>query len=230
MTGVFFEPGAVFADIAARGRWWLALLIMMLLASLSVQMIVSRISYDTMIQKIFDSNERIQQLSADQRAQAVETQRKIMPITMRVMPLVGSLVGMLVIAAALMFTFKFMLDAELTYKNALNITCYAMVPVSIVSTIATIAVLYLKAPEDFDIQNPIAFNLGAFLPDGTAKWLASLAGSIDLFTIWAVVLIAIGFSAFCGARKMPFGRAITGVLVPWAVYVVGKAAFASIFG
>jgi hypothetical protein len=42
--------------------------------------------------------------------------------------------------------------------------------------------------------------------------------------------MAIGFSAFCGKKRMPLGRALTGIVLPWLVYVAGKAAFASLFG
>lgn len=231
LTGVFHEPGAVFADIASNGRWWLALLITVVVTVAVAQLMVSRIGYDRIIQKSFESNSRVQEMPAEQKARAIEMQRKIMPVAMNVVPLAAVVLGALVIAGILMFIFNSMLDAGLRYKQVLNLQTYASLPAGIVGGAALVLVLFLKSPDDFDVQRPLAFNAGAFLnPDTSAKWLQSLLGSFDLFTIWTIVLLAIGFSAACGKRKMPFGRALTGILVPWAIWVIGKSAFASLFG
>ncbi len=79
------------------------------------------------------------------------------------------------------------------------------------------------------------FEDGASCPLGAIRstsrpWLRSLANSLDLFTIWTIVLIATGFTALCGARKMPFRRSLWGVLAPWLVYVLGKMGFAALTG
>jgi len=230
LSGVFFEPGNVFKDIAANGKWFIPMLIIVLLTSTFVSLMVSRIGYDLMIQKGFEASKRAQEMPAEQRQQAMESQRKMMPFFVRVMPPVASILGLLIIAGALLFTFRFLLDSELSYKSVLNITCYGSLPPALVGLVATTAVMYLKPPEDFDTQNPAAFNLGAFLPDGTAKWLQSVATSFDLFTFWTMALMAIGFSAALGAKKMPFGRALIGIIAPWTLWVICKAGFASIFG
>ncbi len=230
LSGVFFEPGNVFKDIATNGKFWIPMLIIVLLTSTFVSLMVSRIGYDLMIQKAFESSKRVQEMPADQRQQAMDSQRKMMPIFVRILPPVANILGLMIIAGALLFTFKFLLDADLSFKNALNITCYGSLPPALVGVAATIAVLYLKPPEDFDTQNPLAFNVGAFLPEGTAKWLHSIASSLDLITFWTMALLAIGFSAAVGAKKLPFGRALMGILAPWALWVICKAGFASLFG
>jgi hypothetical protein len=230
LLGTFHEPGAVFADIATNGRWWLALLIIIALSSLSVHLMVTHIGYDRIIQKAFDASPQIQKLSPEQRATAFNSQLKMMPYIMRISPLVAPLLGTLVIAAALLFAFKFMLDADLKYRQVLNISCYASLPPGIVSTAAMILVMFLKPPEDFDVQAPLAFNAGAFLGDGVAKWLHSLASSFDLFTFWTIALVAVGFSAACGVKKMPFSRALIGVVGPWLLWVVAKVGWAAMFG
>ena len=231
LSGVFHEPGAVFADIAANGRWWLALLIVVVVTFSVAALMASHIGYDRIIQKSFESNSRLQEMPAEQKARAIETQRKIMPFIMHVVPAVSVVIGALVIAGVLLFIMNAMLDAGLTFKQVLNIQTYASLPASLVGGAALVLVLFLKSPDEFDVQRPLAFNAGAFLnPDTSAKWLQSLLGSFDLFTIWTIVLLAIGFSAACGQRKMPFSRALTGILVPWGIWVLGKAAVASLFG
>jgi hypothetical protein len=49
------------------------------------------------------------------------------------------------------------------------------------------SVLFLVPPDNYDIQNPVAFNIGAYLdPQSTPKAIYSLASSMDLFTFWRI--------------------------------------------
>jgi len=66
-------------------------------------------------------------------------------------------------------------------------------------------------------------NLGAFLSADVPAWLTAVAGTISIFNIWAVVLLIIGFAT---VGKMSRGKAAVVTLVPWGVWIVGKAALA----
>lgn len=230
ICGVFTEPSRVFPDIARRGRWWLVLAALVLLNVLAVSAMVGRVGYDLMIEKALEQSRQVQEMSAEQRAQVYETQRKFMPIAVRVFPPLAIFGGTLLVAAALLFSYRFLLDADVKYKEALNITAYAWLPPAVAGNLMFFAVLYLKPPDEFDMESAGSLSIGSFLSRDTAAWLRSLANSLDLFTLWIIVLIALGFTALCGSRKLPFGRSIWGVLVPWLVYVLGKMGFAAITG
>ncbi len=202
---------------------------MMVMGLLFVSLFTQRVGYDRMIQKSFESNTQLQDLPADKKADAVAMQRKIMPYILHVSPVAGTLVMLLVVAGVLLFLMNGLMDAGLKYKNALNISAYAMLPAGIVSGILMCVVMYLKAPDEFDIERPLAFNAGAFLnPDTTSKWLTALASSFDIFTFWTIALMAIGFSAAAGPRKLPFSKALTGILVAWGVWVLIKVGFSAL--
>ena len=228
LTGVFHSPGAVFADIARSGRWWIPVLIATCLSIALVAAMQSRVSVDQILAKAIEGNERFQQLSADQKEQALSSQRKIIPIAMFGGAALGNIGILLVMAAALMFVFNLLMDGKLRYKNALNICGYSMFPPGIVGGLVMFLVLYLKPPDEFDIQNALAFNLGAFLPTATSAWIKSLAGSIDLFTFWTIFLLAIGFAR--AIPKMTTGKAFGAILVPWVFWVLVKSGWAAAFG
>jgi hypothetical protein len=57
------------------------------------------------------------------------------------------------------------------------------------------------------------------------KWLMSLAGSLDLFTIWTIVLMAIGFSV--AAKKLSFSKALITIAIPWLIWVVAMMSLQS---
>jgi hypothetical protein len=89
--------------------------------------------------------------------------------------------------------------------------------------------MFLKAPEDFDVQNPLAFNPGAFMdPETSSKFLYTIAVSLDFFTLWYLLLIAIGIKAVAG-RRLSFGASILTVGVPWALFVLARAGIAAAF-
>jgi hypothetical protein len=90
-------------------------------------------------------------------------------------------------------------------------------------------VLHLKNPDEINVQNALAFNPGAFMdPNSGSKFLYSLATSLDLFSFWTILLIAVGLKAAAG-KKLTFGGAVFAVVLPWAVYVLGKSALAGVF-
>ncbi|MFQ5928027.1 MAG: hypothetical protein ACE5MH_11415, partial [Terriglobia bacterium] len=54
----------------------------------------------------------------------------------------------------------------------------------------------------------------------TPAWLVSLGSSLDLFSVWSLLLLATGFSV--AARKISWSKACTWVVVTWVVWLVVK--------
>src|SRR5207253_2949249 len=78
-------------------------------------------------------------------------------------------------------------------KRMMAIVAYSCLPM-LIQTALSMVVLFLKDPEEFNLQNPLMFNVGAFLSPETPAALRAAGSSIDLFTIWIMILIAIGVS------------------------------------
>ena len=98
-----------------------------------------------------------------------------------------------------------------------------------IMAILAIAVMFMKPPDDFNVQNPLVFNPGAFMdPLTSSKFLYSLATSLDLFRIWSLVLIGIGLKA-AGGKQLSMGGAMTAAFLPWAIWTLGAAAIAGAF-
>jgi len=112
------------------------------------------------------------------------------------------------------------------FSSALGITAHAYFP-WILYSLLFILILYLKAPGTVDLDNPIATNVGAFLPESTPKAIMSLAKSIDLFSLWTLLLISVGFTAV-NPKKLK-GKALSIAVTVWAVYVAIKMGGAWIF-
>ena len=57
-----------------------------------------------------------------------------------------------------------------------------------------------------------------------------MAGSLDIFTIWILILLSIGLASIAGSRKITTGKTATVVFGFWAVFVLIKVGWAAAFG
>ena len=89
-----------------------------------------------------------------------------------------------------------------------------------------LVMIFLGDVERFNPQNPAPTNLGFFLnPLETAKSLYTLASSIDVFTIWFLVLLGIGFSTATG-RKVKSSSIIGCYAGLWIIWILIKLGLA----
>jgi Yip1-like protein len=228
LAGIFWEPKPVFEDLSGRPRWWVPLILLTVLALTYIGTFSRVVGWDTFIRHQYETNPRLQELSSDQRAQAMEMQMKIGSRFAYVGGALGMTVTCLAIAGILLGMFNLLGGASLKYKQAFSITCYSFLPTAL-STILSLIVMLFKNPEEFDLQNPLVLNVGAFLdPSTTPKGLHSLASSLDLFSIWVILLLALGMSV--AARRVSYAKSLIFVLVPWALYVAVKSGWAAMFG
>ncbi len=133
----------------------------------------------------------------------------------------GAAISAVVVAAMLLLAANLMLSAQVTFRQLFAVTCYAFLPNLLAGALA-ILTMYLKQPEDFDLENPTAFNIGFYLdPQTTPKWLVSVASSVDLFSIWVLLLLALGLTA--AGRRLSYSKALVAVSGLWLLWVALKA-------
>jgi len=94
------------------------------------------------------------------------------------------------------------------------------------SVLVAISLFAGADPEGFNINNPVATNLGYFINRTDHPALATLLSWFDIFTIWYVILFGIGFSCVSRVKR---GTA-TGVVAGWcAVIALVGAGFRALF-
>lgn len=226
VVGVFSSPSAAFRDIAARPRWWIPLILLGLFGTLFSIAFDNKVGFENFVRQTVERSPQAQNMTRPQLEQAANFGGRIARFASY-----GSVVVMLcsalVIAAVFKFVFDVLMGAEIGFNRMMGIVSYAYLP-NLIATALSFLVLNLKPAEDFDLQNPLAFNAGAFMSAESPAWLRSLGSSIDLFSIWIMILMAIGISV--AGRKVSFGKAFGGVLFPWALFVVLKVGAAAIRG
>jgi hypothetical protein len=224
LFGVFYEPGKVFADVAQRPSWIVPLILSIVFAVAFTYTISSHIGWDMTIRQAMANNPRVAELPAEQREAAVARATKFASTIGWVGAVLFPPLFTLIVAGVLTGIFNGLLGTDLKFVQMFSITAYAYL-IRGFYTLLLILLIYLKPPEDFNIQvspfSPAAYMSKADNP----KWLMSLAGSLDLFTIWTLVLLAIGFST--AARKLSFSKALITIAIPWLILVVAQMALQS---
>jgi hypothetical protein len=228
LTGVFFEPAKTFADVAQRPGFWAPLILVIVVSLVYMVLFGQHVGWERMMRHQFETSSRAAQMPAEQREAAIQMQVKVAPIGTYVFLLVGLPLMWLIWAAILLGIVKGMMSAPVRLKQVFAIIAYSSVP-GVIMALLAIAVMFMKPPDDFNLQNPLVFNPGAFMdPTTSSKFLYSLASSFDLFRLWTLVLIGIGLKA-AGGKQLSMGGAMTAVFLPWAIWTLGTAALAGAF-
>jgi len=223
----------VFENLAARPRWWTPIILLTIMAVVFMTAFNRRVGIDTYMQqqmdRQFQTNPQMAQMNAEQRERVMGIYTAFAKYGFFGAAIVGSATSTLLIAAIMLGIMNLLGGAGLKFREAFSVTSYSFLP-SAISSVLVLVVMLLKNPEDFDLQRPLPANLGAFLSTQTTpKWLHALAASFDLFTFWIMLLMALGFSVF--AKRLSFGKSLTLVLIPWALYVlIFKVALAGLQG
>jgi hypothetical protein len=228
LAGIFWEPKPVFQNLAVHPRFWAPLILLTVLSIAYLASFARTVGFESYTRRQIEASPRTAQLPAEQRERAIQQGARIATPMAYVGGTLGVAVSCLVIAAVLLGCVNLVGGAKLRYPQAFSITCYSLLP-SGLATVLALVVMLLKDPADFDLQNPLPLNVGAFLDRSTfGGFLHSLAGSLDLFSIWVILLLALGFSA--AAKRMTYGKALALVLAPWGIYVLLKSALAGLTG
>jgi hypothetical protein len=225
--GVFFSPKPTFEDIVRKPSWVLPFVLLTVFSIGVTFAINQRINWRQFMTQQIEKSPRSANMSAEQKEQQIEGGAKFTPVFTWAVGVCGPIIFMLVVALVMWGAYNLLGGANTNFGTAFAITSHAALT-GLVSSLLFILILYLKPFGTVDLENPVATNLAAFLPEDSAKWLVALLKSIDIFTFWTLILLAIGF-AVTNPKKLRGSKAFTIAFSVWAVYVVLRVGSAWIF-
>lgn len=223
-AGALFSPGETFDDIARRPDILWPLLVFVILGFISTALMLPRLDLEAVnaaqseAMRKQNPNMSEADLERIQRFGAAGTR-----VFMWVMPVLSVLFYM-AIAGVILLAFR-MMGGEGTFKQALSTTLYAWTPLLLFSIILLIVVI-ARGTFDPTTAATLVKSNPAFLVDMKEQpVLFSLLSAFDLFTIWTIVLLIIGFAA---VSKMKPGTAAGIVISLWVVFIVIRLGFAAL--
>jgi uncharacterized membrane protein len=226
VVDTFIAPSKTFTDILRSTSWWLPFLLLLIVTFASTLTIDKKIGFDHVaeqsIQQNPSSEERMSQLTPDQR----DRQMHIISISMKAVSYgfgVFVLVISLVIALLNWASLNFGFGAKTTFGQNFAVVMYASLPRLFVGILNIVFVYTGVNTENFNLNNPVGTNLGYYLTD-SPKWIQTAATSLDVFSIWTLVLSIIGLSIISGKTKGQTSIVVIGWTVFFLVIAVGFAA------
>lgn len=224
LAGVLFAPAETFADIARRPDILIPLVLFVIIGYAT--MFVSMPHYD------FDAAfaqqaETMKKQNPNMSDADLDRMASFSKATMKVIQFIGPLLGAAwwaILALILFGAFRIM-GGDLGFKQAFSATLYAWVPLTIFSIVLAVVVVLRKSVDPTEMATIVKSN-PAFLVDMKEQpVLHSLLASLDVFTIWTVVLLIFGFAA---ASKFSRAKSAAIVVALWVVMIVIKVGFAAL--
>lgn len=227
LIDVYFSPREAFTRIVRSPSFLLPLVGYAILVLGFTGIWMQKMDAREFMKVQIEESGQADRIPAEQREAIIEQQAKWMPIFAWVMGPVGIAVTLLGIAVVLMLVYRFFYASEVTFRQSFAIVTWIFFAVGLVTTPLLLLVLQLKGDWNINPQEAIQANLGLLLEKSSAaKPLWALLSSVDIFSLWMIFLLAVGFGV---ASRKTTGSAIWGVAVPWAIIVLLKVGWAAIF-
>ena len=228
IVDTFIAPSKTFTDIRRNASWWAPWLLMAVFGLGMVFVVDKKLgmetAYENQLRLSPKQMDKIEQMPPEQKANAIRIGTAFTRYFSYGWPIM-TIIFLGIIAAVLMATFNFGFGAEVKFKQALAVSMYASLP-SIIKVLIAIAVVGFGAAEGFTFQNPVASNLGGLVDPSSSHFLYSVLASLDVFTIWTLVLTGIGYSCITRVKR---GTCMGVVFVWWIVVVLVSSGLGALF-
>lgn len=224
IAGVLFAPAETFQEIVRRPDVLGPLLFILVIGYLTTAVVMQKMDLTALNeQQVEQMRKQNPDMSDDQIAQMERMTGAFTKVVGWVMPLL-TVAWYALMAAVLLFAFK-MMGGQGTFNQAFSVTLYAWMPMVLLSILTAIIVLARGTFDPVTAATLVKSN-PAFLVDMKEQpILFSLLGSFDLFTIWMIALLIIGFSTMARVSR---AKAAAIVISLWLVAIVVKLGFAAL--
>jgi hypothetical protein len=235
VTGVFYEPARIFANLHFHPRWLAAFLVIAVASAIYHVAFRQRLGPEVIalapIEKTIESGF----IPADQvervKEQALETARS--PVSRITSPLteIGGIFLFLCFLAAIFLLLAMIFGGRLTYWQALCVATYASLPPMVIDKLLSLVLLYIKAPEDIDAlkgqRGLVRADLGILFSPAEHPYLYVFGSMIGLLTLYGLWLEATGLRH--AGEKISSASAWTIALLLWLVGLVLALIAAALF-
>jgi hypothetical protein len=231
VANTVWSPSKTFEDIRRGNRsWWLPLILMAMASYLLFAVVDQRIgirqAVDNQIRMSPRAEEQMARLTPEQREKSEAISEQITKVVFYAAPLVAML-EIAVLSLVMLGTINLLFGGKAKFGGVFAVYYYAFLPQVIKVLLGIVVIFAGMAPESFNLKNFSPTNLGAFLdPAETNKAFYSLASSVDLITIWTLVLLSIGVATVAGVKRKSGYIAVFGW---WAVVILISAGYAAAF-
>jgi hypothetical protein len=129
----------------------------------------------------------------------------------------------LIVSVVLWPTINFAFGGKATFKQVFATLNYAYLPYAIQALIVAIMLLAGLAPENFTMDNMLGTSVGYYM--GSPGVLKTLLLSIDIFTIWTLVLLSMGLAIVARVKQSAGYITVFGLWFLWLGLKIASKVF-----
>ena len=230
VVDTFIAPSKTFHDILRSSSWWLPWLLGVLVTLGFGLAIQQKVGWDKAYATILlhspqAQQDRLAQLPPDQQAKQKAIGASFVKYIFWTTPALSLLFAALA-SVVLLATLNFGLGGHATFSRMFAVWMYGTLPFLIQGILGIITLFAGLDADSFNLKNPVGTNVGYYLPLDAPQWLVVFATSLDILTIWVLILLTIG-CAIAGRTKR--STAAVAVWGWWIVITLGKVVIAAIF-
>jgi hypothetical protein len=193
-------PALGLAAAVERRRGLAAVLLGTLAALAFAAVAVPRIDYEGAAAAELARSPKAAEMTPHDREEALATARKVGQIGGWAGALAGPALQALGLALVLFLAFR-VAGTRPAFRETFAVAAHGLLPVWLAKALAIPAAL-ARAPIPADqVGSLLPSSPAALLPAGAPPALAGALGALDLFALWAVVLVATGMARASGASR-----------------------------
>lgn len=216
--GVFFNPVETMESIARRPDVLVTLLLIVVISIGSNYLAAPHVDITTEMAEQLREQGRSQE-QIDETVEAMSKYGSYMTIgSAALMPL-----WIAIMAGILLISFK-LFGGEGTFRQAFSVTSYAWLPLLVKGIIATLLLMRRESVTVSEMMTLVKSN-PAFLVDPERKAAVAFLTSIDVFSIFTIFLLVIGFAELARLKR---SQSAALIITLWLLYVLGKTGLAAI--
>lgn len=236
LGAIFYAPTKVFRNLRRHPRWLVVLLISAILSAVYINAFYIRLTpkriADFTVDKIAQSGFVPPEAVAKVREQTLETATN--PIS-RAGQSVNSFVGLVFITAfvgLIFWLFGMVMGGNINYWQAFSATAYTIFPVSVITYILSLVILFIKDPDQIHPligQNSLVQdNLSFLVSSATNPVIFSLLSALSILGFYRLWLNAVGLQN-AGERITPT-IAWSAAITVWIAGLLLAVIMAMLFG
>jgi hypothetical protein len=233
VISIFSAPTKTFVEIKnGKTSWWMPWLIAAIVGYLFFAAFATKVTMPTVIDNQMHllsdkQQEQMSKMTPEQRDFSLKIQLYIMEGIFIIGP-AFLLLYTAIVALVLWGTINFAFGGKARFGTVFAMWFFANLPLNLKSLLGILVIYISNTPETFNIKNFAPTNVGAFLPVmETNHAVYALATSLDIVSIWCMVLMSIGLATVAGVKRSSGYIAVFGW---WAIIVLVSVAWAAIQG
>ena len=223
VIGALISPEKTFRSIAERPTWVVPLLLLVLVTGLVGLVAGERVDFEKQIRREMAERGGV---SEEQIQQSVDFMEKFGKVLFAAPAVLAPVIYLLI---ALIFLVALRLSgSEIGFGQSFSVTLHSMMPWVIHALLSLPLLLRLETidPEAMERGGVLMSNLAALAPEDSSKVLLSLLASLDLFTVWTLILLTIGYRV---VARVSTATAATVAVTLWLLYLGGKLGLTAVF-